>query len=136
MPVRNRNAQIEFEIELERGSKTVEYLVKAEVSPYDPGRLSGPPENCYPPEGGEVEAKSVFWVEEKKCQTCFGAGILKANPFPAGKYKDQTCSTCKGKKVVKIEHERPELEDVVDDEEVMKHLPDEPDGPDCDPDDE
>ena len=25
------------------------------VVPYDPGVLSGPPEGCYPPEGGEVE---------------------------------------------------------------------------------
>ena len=22
---------------------------------YDPGRTSGPPEDCYPPEGGEIE---------------------------------------------------------------------------------
>lgn len=26
-----------------------------EVTPYDPGVSSGPPERCYPPEGGEVE---------------------------------------------------------------------------------
>lgn len=131
MPRRSRNAEVEFEIELERGSQTVEYLVKAEVSPYDPGRTSGPPEKCYPPEGGEVEAKTVYWVETKKCHTCFGAGELKKT---AERFKDQPCPTCKGKKVVKIEHERPELEDLVDDEEVMKHLPDGPDEPDRDDD--
>ena len=36
-----------------------EYTVEAYVSPYDPGRTWGPPENCYPPEGGEVEITSV-----------------------------------------------------------------------------
>jgi len=25
------------------------------ITPYDVGRSSGPPEDCYPPEGGEVE---------------------------------------------------------------------------------
>ena len=29
------------------------------VSNYDPGCTSGPPESCYPPEGGEVEIESV-----------------------------------------------------------------------------
>ena len=24
-------------------------------TPFDPGRTSGPPEHCYPPEGGEIE---------------------------------------------------------------------------------
>ena len=30
------------------------------ISPYDPGVRSGPPEDCYPPEGGEVEILSVL----------------------------------------------------------------------------
>jgi len=34
---------LEFEIEVDSWSA------------FDPGRTSGPPENCYPPEGGEVE---------------------------------------------------------------------------------
>lgn len=29
------------------------------ISAYDPGRIFGPPELCYPPEGGEVEILSV-----------------------------------------------------------------------------
>lgn len=33
------------------------------VSPYDHGRCSGPPELCYPPEGGEVE------IDEIRCVT-------------------------------------------------------------------
>lgn len=36
-----------------------EYEIEAEVSDYDPGRAWGRPENCYPPEGGEVEITSV-----------------------------------------------------------------------------
>lgn len=34
-----------------------------EVAPYDPGVLSGLPEQCYPPEGGEVEGPD-------KCHIC------------------------------------------------------------------
>ena len=35
----------------------IEHVVEVEAycSPYDPGRISGPPEHCYPPEGGECE---------------------------------------------------------------------------------
>ena len=29
--------------------------VEFTATPYDPGCTYGPPENCYPPEGGEVE---------------------------------------------------------------------------------
>lgn len=35
------------------------YDINCEVTPYDPGRTYGPPEKCYPPEGGEVEIESV-----------------------------------------------------------------------------
>lgn len=27
------------------------------ITPYDPGRTYGPPEFCYPPEGGEIEVE-------------------------------------------------------------------------------
>ncbi|WP_422923705.1 hypothetical protein [Singulisphaera sp. PoT] len=33
--------------------------VECEVEPYDPGRRSGPPESCYPAEGGTVTELSV-----------------------------------------------------------------------------
>jgi hypothetical protein len=42
----------------ERDDET-EVTVEYTISPYDPGVSSGPPENCYPPEGGEVEIVSV-----------------------------------------------------------------------------
>lgn len=43
----------------ERDDET-EVTVEYTISDYDPGVLSGPPENCYPPEGGEVEIIRVF----------------------------------------------------------------------------
>lgn len=32
-----------------------EYSVECLMEPVIPGRISGPPENCYPSEGGEIE---------------------------------------------------------------------------------
>lgn len=37
----------------------LEFVIEADVSPYDPGRTCGPPESCYPPEGGEVEIAEI-----------------------------------------------------------------------------
>lgn len=34
---------------------TLEFEITATTSPFDPGCTYGPPENCYPPEGGEIE---------------------------------------------------------------------------------
>ena len=36
-----------------------EYDIEASWVPYDPGKISGPPENCYPPEGGYAEDVTV-----------------------------------------------------------------------------
>lgn len=44
--------------ELDDGSE-VDLTVTYTITPYDPGRINGPPEDCYPPEGGEVEIVSV-----------------------------------------------------------------------------
>ena len=41
----------------------VDYIdleVSARITAYDPGCFSGPPERCYPPEGGEVEDLEVI----------------------------------------------------------------------------
>ena len=35
------------------------YQIEGEVSAYVPARTSGPPDNCYPAEGGEVEILDV-----------------------------------------------------------------------------
>ena len=39
---------------LERGDNEFELVIDYDINPYDPGRTSGPPEDCYPPEGGDV----------------------------------------------------------------------------------
>lgn len=42
----------------------IEIEVEFSATPYDPGVCSGPPENCYPPEGGEVEIESVTYQDK------------------------------------------------------------------------
>ncbi len=37
----------------------VEFEVEFSSTPYRPAKISGPPENCYPAEGGEVELESI-----------------------------------------------------------------------------
>lgn len=39
---------------LDRDEEGIDITVWYEVEPYDPGRTSGPPEDCYPPEGGGI----------------------------------------------------------------------------------
>lgn len=38
----------------------VEFEVEFNSSPYVPAKISGPPEHCYPAEGGDVEIESIF----------------------------------------------------------------------------
>lgn len=38
----------------------VEFEVEFSSTPYVPAKISGPPEHCYPAEGGEVEIESIF----------------------------------------------------------------------------
>lgn len=45
--------------DFERDDETV-VTVEYTISPFDPGNTYGPAENCYPPEGGEVEIIKVF----------------------------------------------------------------------------
>lgn len=46
-------------MDLERDDET-EVTVEYKISAFDPGVCSGPAEDCYPPEGGEVEIIKVF----------------------------------------------------------------------------
>ena len=43
----------------EDASETLEVTVKASYNPGSPGKLSGPPEHCYPEEPAEVELLSI-----------------------------------------------------------------------------
>lgn len=52
----------------------VEMTIKASCSGYyDPGKISGPPENCYPPEGEDErtlgEIKLLFYNEDGEINT-------------------------------------------------------------------
>lgn len=50
-------------------------LVEYSMTPYDPGNTYGPAENCYPPEGGEIEILS--------CTTEDGAPIDLETDWPS-----------------------------------------------------
>lgn len=51
-----------FDISLPLESPYLEVRVTGAATPYDSGRTSGPPEDRYPPEGGEVEIDEVWLV--------------------------------------------------------------------------
>lgn len=40
----------------------IDLYIECAVESYDPGVINGPPERCYPPEGGEVEIIEA-WAE-------------------------------------------------------------------------
>jgi hypothetical protein len=88
--------------EVERGNATVEYEVEYEVSPGEPER--GPTYDCggTPASPPEVESRTVYFV-----------------------YRDRKTGKT-------VREERPELEDLVDDEELLEHAGDaaDYDGPD------
>jgi hypothetical protein len=73
--VRGTEVSHEMHLEIWENDDWVEYtfVVTAYVTPAMPGRTSGPPERCYPPEPAEVEYNEVvrcvetrrsFWVWE------------------------------------------------------------------------
>jgi len=51
------SATIEFMIE--RDDEEIELVIEGDIEPYVPAKLSGPPENCYPAEGGYAEITKV-----------------------------------------------------------------------------
>ena len=51
-----------FTINLAMDDPHLELRVEGNATPYDPGVTSGPPEACYPPEGGDVEIEAVWLI--------------------------------------------------------------------------
>lgn len=51
---------MELEYQTTLPDTDLEVLITFDYTPYDPGRTSGPPENCYPPEGGDAEITSII----------------------------------------------------------------------------
>ena len=59
-----------YDITLELGS--CELVCNVDLSPYDPGISSGPPEACYPAEGGEMDVNSIkLRVKPGDADDCF-----------------------------------------------------------------
>ena len=44
-----------------RGDEDIELDIEYSLSPYDPGSSWGPPENCDPPSGGDVEELTAYF---------------------------------------------------------------------------
>lgn len=73
---RTRTVQVETTIEV-----FITVAANATVSPHDPGRTYGPPDLCYPPEGGEVEFTrimlgDVMEVSEEALEKLFGEAFV------------------------------------------------------------
>lgn len=65
MAKRNRRSGSSFETEVEVDGNPVEVTVVYSYSPGSPGKTYGPPENCYPPEGPDVDIESIFLTDDK-----------------------------------------------------------------------
>jgi hypothetical protein len=50
----------EAEFGIERGGDVIVLTIRGNVSRYIPAKTWGPPENCYPAEGGEAEIEEIL----------------------------------------------------------------------------
>lgn len=57
------DVELSYTYEDEENNRNLEFEIAGTVSAYDPGRCSGPPEDCYPPEGGMLEDIEVRLVD-------------------------------------------------------------------------
>lgn len=79
--MRSHSLEFEFEApddEAEDGLRVLKVEAEVKVSPYDDGCCSGPPESCYPPEGGEVEIDSVKIDGKPWPESQWPQGLAKA----------------------------------------------------------
>jgi len=52
---------VKIPLEISSGGSIVEIVVKVHYlkEPYHPGKVYGPPEDCFPPEGGGIEIQDI-----------------------------------------------------------------------------
>lgn len=73
MTTPRHNAEIDTAFYDENADREFNVRATGFVSPYDPGITWGPPERCYPPEGGELEDYEV--LVEIGPTTCHHGGL-------------------------------------------------------------
>jgi len=54
-----RTHKVSTKLMVERDDKEIELSIEGSFSPGTPGKLSGPPEDCYPPESAEAEIELI-----------------------------------------------------------------------------
>lgn len=106
---------------------TVELEARGEFSPYIPAKTSGPPDRCYPAEGGELEDMHVFRI--------FPNG---KNSFGRMTYREEEVDPKVLYQLLVDDPDRPpktleEAEEYVDNELYQNVEEDEPDYPDYEP---
>jgi hypothetical protein len=63
-PSAHSGSTFETTVELADGNE-VDVTVEYSYAPGSPGKTYGPPEDCYPPEGAEVEVLKVYLSDDK-----------------------------------------------------------------------
>jgi hypothetical protein len=61
--MRGSNCSISYTWEDEDNNRVLEFDIEGSVSKYIPAKISGPPENCYPAEGGDLEDWEITLVD-------------------------------------------------------------------------
>ena len=83
-------------VDADGDGRLVDIVVEYEIEPYVPGKLSGPPEDCYPAEGGCVttmiayrndDAREVFELTGEETQEITD-WIERNHDHDAGRYPD------------------------------------------------
>lgn len=74
---------------LSRGDDDLELEIEYTVAPYDPGCTFGPPEYCYPPEGGEVEELAAYHKGEPVTLTDAERERIEEHIYATHEYLDR-----------------------------------------------